>query len=130
MIVDTSLLVDLLRSDAKARARVETLERDGALLWVPSVALFELWEGVERADRPEAERRRVADVLRRYTTLSFDADHAERAGILSGALVRRGEMLDPVDVQIAGMALHEKRPVITRNVEHFRRVPGLQVETY
>lgn len=130
MILDTTVLVDLLRGDAKARVRVKALEEGGVLLWVPTPALFELWEGVERSDRPERERRLMSEILGLYTVLAFEANHAARAGVLSGALVRRGEMLDPIDAQIAGIALEERRPVLTRNVAHYRRVPGLEVETY
>jgi len=39
-------------------------------------------------------------------------------------------MLDPVDAQIADMALEERLPVLTRNAKHFERVPGLNVATY
>lgn len=130
MILDTTLLIDLLRGDAKARSAVADLEKQGELLWIPTPALFELWEGVERADRPEKERRKISDVLDDYTVLPFDREHTARAGSLSGALVRRGEMIDPVDAQIAGVALAEGRAVLTRNAKHFHRVPGLAVETY
>lgn len=130
MILDTTVLVDLLRGDAKAKERILALEGSGELLWVPTPVLFELWEGIERADRPEAERKRVVDVLDAYTVLAFERDHAAEAGALSGTLVRRGEMIDPVDAQVAGVALAEERAVLTRNTRHFARVAGLRVETY
>ena len=130
MIADTTLLVDLLRRDEAARKTTERLESDGVVLWVPTPAVFELWEGVERADRPEEEARRIDAVLGDYTVLAFERRHAARAGRLSGSLLRRGTALDPVDVQIAGMALEERLPVLTRNVKHFERIPGLEVATY
>ena len=130
MILDTTLLVDLLRGNADARDQVAALEHAGELLWVPTPVLFELWEGIERADRPERERKRVEEILHAYTLIDFDARHAARAGQLSGALIRRGEMIDPIDAQIAGAALVEGRPVLTRNVRHFERVPGLHVKDY
>lgn len=130
MILDTTVLVDLLRGDKKAIARIEALEEAGELLWVPTPVLFELWEGIERADRPDAERRKVEEVLSAYTILSFEPKHAHRAGTLSGALVRRGEMIDPIDAQVAGTGLAEGRPVMTRNTKHFARVEGLAIETY
>lgn len=130
MIVDTSLLVDLLRRDEDAQKAVGRLEAQGTVLWVPTPALFELWEGAERADRPEEERRRIEAVLGGYTILPFDAPHAARAGQVSGMLIRRGAMLDPVDAQIAGTALEERLPVLTRNGRDFERVPDLQVATY
>lgn len=130
MILDTTVLVDLMRGDKATIARIQALEAGGDILWIPTPVLFELWEGIERADRPERERKAVADVLAGYTILAFDATHAAAAGTISGALIRKGEMLDPLDAQIAGVALAEARPLLTRNVRHFERVPGLRVETY
>lgn len=130
MIADTTLLADLLRGVDAAREVTERLEGKGSLLWVPTPAIFELWEGVERADRPEEERRRIEAVLEGYTVMPFGSRHAVRAGRISGELVRRGTMLDPVDAQIAGMALEERLAVLTRNARHFERVPDLEVVTY
>lgn len=130
MILDTSVLVDILRGDKAAIARIEQLEASGDLLSIPTPVLFELWEGIERADRPDAERRRVQEVLEGYSLMSYDAAHAARGGTISGSLIRRGEMLDPLDVQIAGVALAEGRAVLTRNKKHFSRVPELRVEEY
>jgi tRNA(fMet)-specific endonuclease VapC len=129
-MADTTVLVDLLRGTEAAQAVVRRLESEGVLLWIPTPAVFELWEGVERADRPDGEARRIEAVLGDYTVLAFERRHAARAGRVSGALLRRGTMLDPLDAQIAGMALEERVPVLTRNARHFDRVPGLKVATY
>lgn len=130
MILDTCVLVDLLRGDKSAIARIASLESSGELLSIPTPVLFELWEGIERADRPDDERRRVEAVLAAYSIMPYEAPHAARGGTISGALVRRGEMLDPLDAQIAGVALAEGRSVLTRNKRHFSRVADLRVEDY
>jgi predicted nucleic acid-binding protein len=130
VILDTTVLVDLLRRDDHALEKVSDLEEGGRLLWVPSPSVFELFEGIERADRPRTERTEIENVLDSYTILSFETVHARQAGRISGQLVRRGEMLDPIDVQIAGLALVEDHPVLTGNVKDFERVPDLDVVTY
>lgn len=130
MILDTCVLVDLLRGDATARAKIGDLEASGMALWVPSPAVFELAEGIERGDRPHQELERVESVLERCSLLDMTRRHGMRAGSLSGQLVRRGEMIDPVDALIAGMALEEGQPVMTRNARHFGRVPDLEVVPY
>lgn len=119
-----------MRGDAAARARIGDLEASGTALWVPSPVVFELAEGIERSDRPHQELERVEAVLERCTLLDLTRRHAVRAGRISGQLIRRGEMLDPVDVLVAGMALDEGRPVLTRNARHFERVPDLEVVPY
>lgn len=130
MILDTTVLVDLLRGNEAAEARVRDLEEDGELLWIPTPVVFELFEGIERADRPEAEQERVGQVLSDYTLLSFEPAHAREAGRVSGQLVRRGRMLDPIGVQVAGMALAEDRTVLTRDTADFERVADVRVANY
>lgn len=130
MIADTCLLVDALRGERAANAFMARLQGEGAFMAIPSMVLFELWEGVERSDRSLEQQRRVEELAASYPVLAFEPRHAQRAGRLSGELVRRGEMLDAVDAQIAGMALAEGLPVVTRNRKDFERVPGLKLVGY
>lgn len=130
MIADTCFLVDLLRGVPATADVLRRMESEGTTLWVPTPALFELWEGVERGDRPHEEAAKVRKVTAGYTVLAFDVRHAEQAGRLSGDLARRGRMLEPIDAQIAGVALVEGKAVLTRNRKDFERVPGLNVVPY
>lgn len=130
MILDTTVLVDLLRADPEAVKKVRALEEDGTNLWIPTPALFELWEGIERADRPLEERERVAALVAGYTVLEFSSRHAARAGTISGELIRQGRMIDPVDAQIAGTALETGTALLTRNEKHFKRIADLDVTPY
>jgi predicted nucleic acid-binding protein len=41
-----------------------------------------------------------------------------------------GRLIGNNDLWIAATAIAYGMPVVTRNVEHFRRVPGVDVETY
>lgn len=130
MILDSTFLIDITRHDEAAIAFARRTEAAGQIIWTPTPALFELWEGTERADRPSEETQKVSDLVSHYTVMTFEARHAERAGRLSGQMARRGRMMDPLDAQIAGMALAENLPVVTRNVRDFKRVEGLKVITY
>lgn len=130
MIADTTVLVDLLRGVVASRDRVAALEREGDSLRVPTPAVYELWEGVERSAHPARELFAVEELLRDFPVLAFELRHATRAGTVSGALARRGLSMDDIDLLIAGMALQEQEAVLTRNLKDFRRVPGLRVETY
>lgn len=41
-----------------------------------------------------------------------------------------GNLIGAHDLWIAATGLAYEMPVVTRNVEHFRSVPGLEVESY
>ena len=62
--------------------------------------------------------------------LPFDTAAAYRYGELRAELERRGTPIGDADVRIAAIALTRNLAVVTGNVRHFRRVPGLSVENW
>lgn len=53
-----------------------------------------------------------------------------RAGDLLAALERRGQPIGLEDVLIGATALAGSLTVVTRNLRHFARIPGLAVESW
>lgn len=51
-------------------------------------------------------------------------------GELYRYLRRRGSLIGTNDLWIAATALVHGMPLVTRNVEHFERVPGLELVEY
>lgn len=49
---------------------------------------------------------------------------------LSGELITEGQRIDREDCVVAATALQEGEPVVTRNTDHFERIPGLDVVSY
>jgi predicted nucleic acid-binding protein len=130
VILDTTVIIDLMRENRAAVLRLKNLQDRGEILIIPTPAIFEIWEGGERADRPEQETRKIQRVLRGLQVRAFDEEAAIRAGRLAGLAGRRGHATDPVDVMIAGMALQSNEPVLTRNGKDFRAFDGLEVVDY
>ena len=52
------------------------------------------------------------------------------AAEIEAELILSGEMIPPVDIMIAAIALQNKEAVLTRNSKHFERISGLEVKTY
>jgi tRNA(fMet)-specific endonuclease VapC len=75
--------------------------------------------------------KQVREVLLSATfILPFDEDAAEVYGPLRAQLERDGRRLDEPDLRIASIALSRGLTVVTGNVRHFARVPGLAVENW
>ncbi|MFW5964194.1 MAG: PIN domain-containing protein [Natronomonas sp.] len=129
MILDSTFLIDVLRGSGDVTDTIEELDAHGTP-FVSAVTVMELWEGIHLADADESERAAVGALLTEITELPFDRECAMRAGKIDAELVATGEPIDETDVMIAATALVNERPVITRNVDHFRRIEGLEVETY
>jgi tRNA(fMet)-specific endonuclease VapC len=62
--------------------------------------------------------------------LSFDVSAAAVYGPLRAQLEAAGRPLAEPDLRIASIALARGLTLVTGNVRHFERVPGLQVESW
>jgi tRNA(fMet)-specific endonuclease VapC len=82
---------------------------------------------VEQGVRPGEEERTRA-LLRSLPTLAIDREIAERAGEIVRTLRTQGETIGLADALIASACLIHEMPLVTLNVRHFSKVPGLAIE--
>lgn len=95
-----------------------------------SITVGELIFGARRVGRDDLTAR-IEHAIRRMTTvLSFDTASARRFGTLKADLERAGTPLAEPDLRIASIAVSYELVLVTRNVRHFDRVPGLTVENW
>lgn len=130
MIQDTSFVVDLLRGDADAAQHLELFERERVPEKVSAVTVLELHEGVRRSETPRETREAILEVLESKTIVDADGEMMGEAGRISGELHDRGEPIEREDCIVAATALAEDEPVVTRNVDHFERIPEVEVRSY
>jgi tRNA(fMet)-specific endonuclease VapC len=95
-----------------------------------SITLGELVYGAERAGRSALVEHLREIVTAAHAVLPFDATAAEVYGRLRAELERDGRRLDDPDLRIASIALARELTLVTGNVRHFARVPGLSVENW
>jgi predicted nucleic acid-binding protein len=119
IVADTDVLVDFLQGEG-AHAHVRGLLRAGSLA-TTAVTVFEIWRGLETTDTRNLARRALRGVRVQFLT---DAA-ARRAADVERKL--RAEPIGERDLLIAGICLAIGRPLLTANIRHFKRVPGLEV---
>lgn len=129
MILDTTFLIDVLNGEPDAeRRRIELDERGDAS--ASAVSVFELAEGAYLSDRTDEELQAIVEFLSRLRVVPVDGEVALLAGELSAELIGRGERVEAEDVLVGATALQADTAVLTRNVDHFDRIPGVTVESY
>jgi predicted nucleic acid-binding protein len=128
--LDTSLLIDLTRGRPKAAEAVERALEDGAI--TTELNAFELYAGAHESGRPvEETMAAIARILRRIDVLPLTRQASLRAASILSLLRSRGQDIGTLDTLIAAISLvHGIDTIVTDNVIHFRRVPGIKVETY
>lgn len=127
LILETTFLIDLEREHHRAAgAAVAFLEaNDDARLYLPFVVAGELAAGVSMSNRGRWE-----SFLAPFYILPATADVSWEYGRACRYLKDNGRLIGGNDLWIAATGLAYGMPVVTRNVEHYRRVPGLEVESY
>jgi len=76
-------------------------------------------------------RLRVAEAeLARFEVLPYTHEVARTAAEIDATLALQGTSISLADTIVAATTLHYRLTLVTRNLEHFKRVPGLSIETY
>jgi tRNA(fMet)-specific endonuclease VapC len=95
-----------------------------------AIALGEIVYGTAKAKSDELAARVRELVLTGISVLAFDRAAAEVYGVLRARLELEGQRLAEPDLRIASIALARDLTLVTGNVRHFQRVPGLRVENW
>ena len=128
LIVETTFLIDLEREHNRGAPgpAVTFLEgRPDARLYLPFVVAGELASGTSMAERARWEA-----FLAPFYVLTSTPDVSWHYGRAYRYLQQNRRMIGANDLWIAAVALAHGMPVVTRNVEHYQRVPDVAVETY
>jgi predicted nucleic acid-binding protein len=95
-----------------------------------SITLGELVYGAARKGSAELVQRVRELVVSGLAVVAFDRPAAEVYGNVRAQLEREGRRLAEPDLRIAAIALSRDLTLVTGNVRHFQRVPGLRVENW
>jgi tRNA(fMet)-specific endonuclease VapC len=96
-------------------------------LAIPTIVVYEIEYGTLRSRFPANRRNELERGLRNVRHLPFDTDAAMAAARISVELEKRGAVIGPMDILIAGTALSVGALLATNNAKEFSRVPGLRV---
>jgi predicted nucleic acid-binding protein len=122
IIADTDVLIDYLAGAQPAADQVKAYaESDG--LQTSAVTCFELLSGARDGKRGDRVRRLMAAI----PVLPLDRAAATSAAIVRQRLGRSGASIGMADSLIAGIALVNNLPLLTRNRKHFEHVEGLSL---
>ncbi len=110
----------------RGRIDIRALTTPAAPLFLPLVALGELYKGTEKFARPVKNRRPVDDFLQLAALLYPDIATADAYARAAVTLEAKGRLIPETDLWIAAVALECDMPLATRDA-HFQRVDGLSV---
>jgi len=130
--LDTTFLVDLLREARRgsgpATAFLESIEDQEVAISVH--VLCELHSGAELSNNSSREQQAIERICAAMSLRHTIDGLAQIYGRILATLQKSGRSIATMDLLIAAAALVDEAPLVTRNLDHFQRVPGLTVLTY
>ena len=129
MLLDTTFISDLIREIDAAVEKRDELKDSATPIALSALTVFEAGMGLRGVSNDAREQ--FDRTVGQLDVAPFGEREARRAVAIQTELIDSGERIGSVDVLIAATAAESTDPtVLTRNVDEFERVEGIDVETY
>jgi len=133
ILLDTSFCVDWFRENSRGRegSAASKLRSLGTqAIGLPIFALCELEAGARASSRPDVELLKIRRFAAHTAIIMPSSGFASLYAEALWSLKVGGTMIPLMDLLIGLCAKQEDSVILTRDVEHFRRIEGLSVETW
>jgi tRNA(fMet)-specific endonuclease VapC len=127
ILLDRNLVIHYLKGVEPATSRIKGA--NPAQVALPSVVVYELEYGTLKT--ASSKRRRIVEtIIAALNHVPFDRDAARESARIRHDLEKRGQVLGPMDLMIAGTVLSRGATLVTNNTKEFSRVKGLRLEDW
>ena len=131
-LLDTNTLIEIGAGTPSVIAHLLAIGAESCCMSV--ISLYELYYGAHYAKRIkkeyyEREMKMINKLREQFRVLNLPENGGEYAE-LKNLLRETGTLIDEFDMLIAGQALTEGMTVVTDNIKHFNRIPGLAIENW
>jgi predicted nucleic acid-binding protein len=124
-LIDTDWLINVFVGVPSAVQAVRALPTEE--VGVSIVSHGEVFEGAFGFPDTQDRLERYRAFLGQYSTIPLSGPIMEIFGSVRSDLRRSGQRISDFDLLIGATAVHHNLIVLTRNVRHFTRIPGLQL---
>ena len=114
VLLDTTILIDVLRNRLNRRALLIELVERGSTLATTAINIGEVYAGMRPAEEAATEA-----FLSNLECYPITAAIARRAGSLKSTRAKRGQTLTLADMMVAATALEHKLTLMTDNLKDF-----------
>lgn len=128
--LDTNFLIDLLRGDPEAQRKMSALEDGKTIIATTAMNVCELYKGAYKSERVKENTVAAEQILKNLVIYNFDSAAAKEAAKITEELRKNGQPIGAMDALVAGTAIANNETLLTRDIEHYKRIRKLRVETW
>ncbi|MGB9706826.1 MAG: type II toxin-antitoxin system VapC family toxin [Microgenomates group bacterium] len=124
-LLETSVIINFFRGKKEA---IETLGKLEGEITSSFVCLAELYEGIFRVKERNAVEKEILDFFSSLSEVyGIDRKIAKAFGKIRKELKEKGKVIEDLDILLGATCLAHNLVLVTSNLAHFRRIPGLKI---
>ena len=124
-LLDTNIVIAIFANDASV---INSLARTNEV-FVPSIALGELYYGAHKSSRVEANIERINEFAASSSIITCDTVTSQQYGMIKNVLRVKGRPIPENDIWIAAIAKQYQLTLISRD-NHFKVIDGLSITAW
>ena len=126
-LIDTDLVIDHLANVTEANQLLDTLAPEGIAISI--ITYMEAYQGVVRSVNVKEAQVKFQTFRRSVPVLPFSLSVAKRCASLRERLKQEQKRVKSraLDLMNAAIALEHDLTLVTRNIEDYQDIPGLQL---
>jgi tRNA(fMet)-specific endonuclease VapC len=127
-ILDTDICIYWLKGDDSIEKKIVQVGFSNICITV--ITECELFYGAFKSAKKEKNLSVIGELKSKINTLHTVEGVSPIYGKLKSELGNKGQTIDDADLLIASIALSNNAILVTNNISHFKRIPGLKIENW
>ena len=125
-VLDTNFLIAVLRGKGTSEVTMDMIDDPKTTI----INVFELYFGAMRSTKTKEVMSATNSLLKSIDIIDFDRSAAAKAADIHAKLTSSGKLLDVQDVLVAAIVIVNKEELVTRDIDHFKRIAGLRYKAW
>jgi len=130
-LFDTDTLSNIVKQKPSQRLVEKLRHLARAVQFTTAINVGEIYFGAYRSPKKKVILKAFTEtVFPNVNILPFDSESGRVFGLLKAELEKSGIGCSEPDLRIAAIAVQHHLTLITGNIKHFKRIPGLKIENW
>jgi len=128
-IIDTDILSEFLRGIPKVIAKVDEHLKEFGFISLSIITYYEILNGLLYKDARK-QMAKFEEFVELNKVVPLTIRTVKISANIQADLRKKGTQIGHTDTLIAGVAMASELQLVTNNVEHFKRIKGLEITNW
>lgn len=128
-LIDTDILSYYFKGDPVVVENFKNYLTKFEIIEISLITYYEIQSGL-RHKNAHKQLEIFNDFVSENIVIALTEESCNISSEIYSKLRNKGELIDDIDLLIAGIAIENEMTLVTNNENHFGRIPGLKVENW